>query len=274
MSIDVSVGINARRRVGPRYVPSTVKSVAVAMTPKGGGTTLHAAINLSPSNNANCLIATAKSYACIVTFKLSEGKYVATFATYDGKIDSLGNPTGNELSANEGVPLSISSGGSNSIHVTLGGLPVSVADRRRFRRRRGRKPHHRPRRSETGAEFFGHQASRRHDTAVVDTEHVSAEPAARSRRRREGDADGEGYAAGEQWRQRAQRTSRGEVRPHDLRRDHGVCAAGDKIARITTNGTIKEYALVGGSEPFDLVTGPDGALWFTEPYIGRIGRLQ
>ncbi len=66
---------------------------------------------------------------------------------------------------------------------------------------------------------------------------------------------------------------------------------GNAIGRITTTGHIREYPLptgrpmrngvgrddipgrTGSSEPGDIVTGPDGALWFTEEYADRIGRI-
>jgi streptogramin lyase len=59
----------------------------------------------------------------------------------------------------------------------------------------------------------------------------------------------------------------------------------DKIGRITPNGTITEFDLPtaatrgpstdfdAGSQPFDIITGPDGALWFTEFTGDKIGRI-
>jgi virginiamycin B lyase len=47
----------------------------------------------------------------------------------------------------------------------------------------------------------------------------------------------------------------------------------DKIARITTNGVVNEYNVAGGSTPFLIVAGPDGAMWFTEPSNGVNGAL-
>ena len=39
---------------------------------------------------------------------------------------------------------------------------------------------------------------------------------------------------------------------------------GNKIGRITTGGTITEYAIRLGSAFRGITAGPDGALWFTE----------
>jgi virginiamycin B lyase len=50
----------------------------------------------------------------------------------------------------------------------------------------------------------------------------------------------------------------------------GIGNNGNSIGRITTAGTIKEFATVH-SEPFGIAAGPDGALWFTsDKSIGRI----
>jgi streptogramin lyase len=51
-------------------------------------------------------------------------------------------------------------------------------------------------------------------------------------------------------------------------------AYGNKIGRITTSGTISEYAVpTSGSSPFGITAGPDGNLWFTEYDGNKIGRI-
>jgi virginiamycin B lyase len=52
----------------------------------------------------------------------------------------------------------------------------------------------------------------------------------------------------------------------------------DKIARITTDGTITSEFPVPGhrhqkSRPSGITAGPDGNLWFTELYGNRIGKI-
>ena len=49
----------------------------------------------------------------------------------------------------------------------------------------------------------------------------------------------------------------------------------NSIGRITTDGTITEYALPGTSFQgvWCIVAGPDGAMWFSEYYAGKIGRI-
>jgi virginiamycin B lyase len=50
--------------------------------------------------------------------------------------------------------------------------------------------------------------------------------------------------------------------------------SGNKIGRITTGGTVTEFAIATpGSEPEYIVTGPDGALWFTQFGSNQIGRM-
>ena len=49
----------------------------------------------------------------------------------------------------------------------------------------------------------------------------------------------------------------------------------DKIGRITTVGAITEYPIpTSKSIPNGIAAGPDGALWFTESYVNKIGRLK
>jgi virginiamycin B lyase len=53
------------------------------------------------------------------------------------------------------------------------------------------------------------------------------------------------------------------------------CIIGNKIGRITTAGLVTEFAVpTDGSGPHSITTGPDGALWFTEYYGSRVGRLE
>ncbi len=55
---------------------------------------------------------------------------------------------------------------------------------------------------------------------------------------------------------------------------------GGSIARMTPDGTVREFALPGGDtlnpnvarDPIDITAGPDGTLWFTEG-LGQIGRI-
>jgi len=53
------------------------------------------------------------------------------------------------------------------------------------------------------------------------------------------------------------------------------CVVGNKIGRITTTGLVTEFEIPSdGSGPHSIAAGPDGALWFTEYYGSRVGRLM
>jgi hypothetical protein len=49
----------------------------------------------------------------------------------------------------------------------------------------------------------------------------------------------------------------------------------DQIGRITTAGVITEFPIrTAASYPSGITTGPDGALWFTEAFANKIGRIR
>jgi hypothetical protein len=51
-------------------------------------------------------------------------------------------------------------------------------------------------------------------------------------------------------------------------------SAYDKIRRISTTGTINEFAVLSSTSGLGIITpGPDGNLWFVEEGVGNIGRI-
>jgi virginiamycin B lyase len=51
-------------------------------------------------------------------------------------------------------------------------------------------------------------------------------------------------------------------------------AGGNNIGRITTAGSITEFAIpTAGSGPAGIASGPDGNLWFTETVGNNIGKV-
>jgi virginiamycin B lyase len=59
-----------------------------------------------------------------------------------------------------------------------------------------------------------------------------------------------------------------------IREKGSRCTVGNKVGRITTTGLIAEFAIPSDrSGAHSITNGPDGALWFTEYYGSRIGRL-
>ena len=51
---------------------------------------------------------------------------------------------------------------------------------------------------------------------------------------------------------------------------------GNKIGRITTNGTITEYSanLDSNADPTGIAAGPDGNMWFAETGTDKMGRVK
>jgi virginiamycin B lyase len=110
----------------PAYVSPATQSIAISFTPTVGSPQTFNQ-NLTPASNPNCTASLISPEVCTVTFALAPGNYTATFATYDGLLDGSSNPTGNMLSQNQSVPVTIGAGQANSINVTLQGVPTSVA---------------------------------------------------------------------------------------------------------------------------------------------------
>ena len=62
------------------------------------------------------------------------------------------------------------------------------------------------------------------------------------------------------------------INPSDRHYSDGLL--GNKIGRVTTTGVITEISIQQpDSRPFGICSGPDGALWFTEFFGNRIGRI-
>jgi len=51
-----------------------------------------------------------------------------------------------------------------------------------------------------------------------------------------------------------------------------VEGAAGKIGRVTPDGEVTE-PVTGLSNPFEITTGADGNVWFTEPFIQRFGKV-
>ena len=113
-----------RYRLGDHYVSAATQSIAISVLPSSGPA-LHFNANLTVgANPSNC---TGSPVTCKIVLPLAAGSYTATFATYDGLLDGTGTPTGNELSANQSVGLSVVLAGTNTASFTFDGIPASVA---------------------------------------------------------------------------------------------------------------------------------------------------
>jgi len=110
----------------PAYVSPATQSIAISFTPSAGGSTQTDNEDLTPASNPDCSASLVSPEVCTVSLSLTPGSYIASFATYDGLLNASGNPTGNVLSQNQDVAVTIVAGQSNNINVTLQGVPVSV----------------------------------------------------------------------------------------------------------------------------------------------------
>jgi virginiamycin B lyase len=115
----------AGARRAPRYISPATQSVAIRFVPAAGAPVTFNQ-NLTAASNPNCTASLVSPTICTVTMALVAGSYTATFAAYDGLLDVNGNPTGNVLSANQNVPVSIVQAQANAINVTFQGIPTRV----------------------------------------------------------------------------------------------------------------------------------------------------
>jgi hypothetical protein len=109
----------------PAYISPATQSIAVSFVPAGGGAALTFNQNLTTASNPTCTASLVSSLICTVSFSLPAGSYTATFTTYDALLQG-GQPTGNVLSANQSLPVTIALGQANAINVALAGIPASL----------------------------------------------------------------------------------------------------------------------------------------------------
>ncbi|MBV8434878.1 MAG: hypothetical protein JO029_11420 [Candidatus Eremiobacteraeota bacterium] len=108
-----------RHRKRGHFLSPATQSIAVTVTQNG--TARHFNFDLTPATNPHCT-----PQGCTIVLLLPSGSATFSFATYDGLLDGSGNPTGNELSANQSVPEKIVAGRPNTIGVTLDAIPASM----------------------------------------------------------------------------------------------------------------------------------------------------
>jgi DNA-binding beta-propeller fold protein YncE len=118
-----SAGSAARGRRAPAYVSAATQSATLNFTVQGTGAQVSGyptTVDLTPTSTG--CSSTLASTVCTLSFALSAGSYDLTLTTYDQT-----GGAGNALSAAQSVPFTIVAGEANSISLTLGGLPSSVA---------------------------------------------------------------------------------------------------------------------------------------------------
>jgi hypothetical protein len=108
---------------GPRYISPATQSLGISITGTNGTpspTGVPAYVNLTPTSSG-CSSSLA-STVCTAVLPLPPGTYDASLATYDQT-----GGAGNLLSQAQNVPFTIVAGSANSISLTLGGIPASLA---------------------------------------------------------------------------------------------------------------------------------------------------
>ncbi|HXM06702.1 MAG TPA: hypothetical protein VN936_04525, partial [Candidatus Acidoferrum sp.] len=107
----------------PAYVSASTKSIAIKITPNTGCSGCTAATtvnqNLTPSS-AGC-VTTNGATTCTIALLLNPGAYTANVTTYDAT-----GETGNVLSSNQSVAMTIAVNSTNNIAMVLNGIPASA----------------------------------------------------------------------------------------------------------------------------------------------------
>jgi virginiamycin B lyase len=263
-----------RRTRHSKYVSPATQSIAITVA--GRGKSLQFNRGLTTADPA-CQ-ATAAGTQCTLMLALPPGTYAGTFVTYDGPLVN-GAPSGAVLSSDRNVPIAIAASAANTIGVTLYGVPASVT----IVPATGS--------TMTGSVSAGFTLSKCASSQPVDVLGVDASgnyiigPGAPSIGLESSDTS---HLAVTPPAAQAQNTfalslpsipdAKSVV--HLSLSATPSTASGASTAKsqttVTFNGDVcgklTEFPL-GHSVPLSIVTGPDGAMWFTEPFGNKIGRI-
>lgn len=106
-----------RRGPKPRYVSPATQSMTVSLS---GPTAVATTAPLTPTSQG-CSSGLAGTFCTLTIPNLAPGSYSGSISTWDAT-----GGTGNELSADQNVSFKITTGQSNVIGITLGGIPTSA----------------------------------------------------------------------------------------------------------------------------------------------------
>jgi DNA-binding beta-propeller fold protein YncE len=107
----------------PAYISAATQSAVINVTPPGSTTPISGypvTANLTPTSTG--CASTLAGTQCTLALAVLPGSYLVSLTTYDG----LGG-SGAVLSAAQSVPFTVVAGTNNTLALTLGGLPASVA---------------------------------------------------------------------------------------------------------------------------------------------------
>ncbi|HTC31360.1 MAG TPA: hypothetical protein VK702_11590 [Candidatus Acidoferrum sp.] len=107
----------------PAYVSASTKSIAIAITPNAGCSACSTATtvnqNLTPASTG--CVSNSGATTCTIALLLNPGAYTANVTTYDAT-----GETGNVLSSNQSVAMTIALNSANAIPMVLNGIPASA----------------------------------------------------------------------------------------------------------------------------------------------------
>ncbi len=112
-----STASGSRAGAHPQYISPATQSITIALS---GPTPYSATANLTVGSSG-CTSTLASTTCALTVPGLAPGSYTATLTTYDGA-----NGTGNVLSAAQSIAFSVTAGQSNTVNLTLSGVPAST----------------------------------------------------------------------------------------------------------------------------------------------------
>jgi virginiamycin B lyase len=249
-----------------RYVSSEAKSMTVAFA---GPTKVNRTLKLTPGSNSFSFM--------LAPCPTTDACYTGTIATYDAN--------GHLLSSNQQIAFAIAAGATNSIPITLDGVPASVTLT--------------PTGSSTlsGSDAAGFSISKCVTSAQpvvlaaydIDGEHIlgAGEPTLSIASKDPVHLVASAGTSHDSYSLVPPSTLLAATIPNA----HTAVAitlaakppAGSGIAIVTRKidvtfdatvcGVVTPYGLGGGAYPNGITAGPDGAMWFTEPFQNRVVRM-
>ncbi|MHB8154031.1 MAG: NHL repeat-containing protein [Bacillati bacterium] len=108
--------------VRPQYLSTATQSIVIAIS---GPTTVNETAGLTV-NSSGCTSTLASTICTLTVPGLQAGSYTATLTTYDGYTSGSNTATGNVLSAAQAIAFTITAGQSNTINISLSGVPAST----------------------------------------------------------------------------------------------------------------------------------------------------
>jgi len=122
VAIPATQAASGQRR--PRFVSPSTQSLTYSISTTATPPTVAASGTVSLTLGTSGCVSSLASTICTLTttFNLAPGSYTGTFETFDGA-----NGTGNPLSQNQTVPITVTASTTNLVNISLGGIVSSVS---------------------------------------------------------------------------------------------------------------------------------------------------